>query len=717
MKTCVSLGVSVLFLAVFAAACGDGSTPSNTENEFSDGDMEIIDGDDEIDSVELDAEVDKNPEIDEDEAAEVVPEDETEAPEEELVEESEDESAEIADAEIEMDAIEEMEPDAVEEELQEDGDIEEESIEDGDIGEESTEEEIEAPDLEEIVVDDHCARLTPSGVQDFGTVVQGQSVTRHMTLCNVCSETIRPALMVDFDMWGPDKGLVLENFTVAGIPVDLDSTTLLAAVAAIGLNEGQCAELDATFDTTLYTDYPGTLYTQIHGRLSDGYMYEMLFTGTTAPYAPTDRTGCFASDGQCWIDGICYGPGVRNPENSCQICDALAIDTSWSSVSDGSVCDDSDACSFDDVCGAENSCAGTAGTCAPSVTALTSGFKHNCILTDAGGVMCWGRNDDGQAGVGNTNTRIRSPRDVVNLASGVLNVSAGKYHTCAATATGTVYCWGHNGDGRLGVADIVNSSVPVAVQDIDDAVSAVAGGQFSCALLETGSVECWGLNDENQLGDGTTTTGAQPRTVLDLSGVQQITAGLKHACALLEGGTVKCWGRNVEGEVGDGTLENRDHAVDVPGVTDALSVVAGDWHTCALLSSGRVMCWGRNQVGQLACGDSTEPSPPRYVIALNDAVSLGAGLWHTCATKSDGTVQCWGYNNDGQLGNGSVETARIPKNVVNIFSGALQVDGGAYHSCALLSQGGVKCWGSGGSGQFGRGDTTSSLTPVDVIWP
>ena len=240
------------------------------------------------------------------------------------------------------------------------------------------------------------------------------------------------------------------------------------------------------------------------------------------------------------------------------------------------------------------------------------------------------------------------------------------------------------------------------------------GGWYNCALLSNGSVKCWGKNDYGQLGDGTTTDRHTPVSVSGLTNAVAIATGNYHSCALLSDGTVKCWGDNEDGELGDGTTTSSNTSVSVSGITNAVGIAAGEYHSCALLSDGTMKCWGDNYQGQLGDGTTTKYSDtPVSVSGLTNAVSIATGYLHSCALLSDGTVKCWGNNGNGELGDGTTTDRHTPVSVSGLTN-AVAIATGEYHSCALLSNGSVKCWGKNDYGQLGDGTTTDRHTPVSV---
>ncbi len=352
-----------------------------------------------------------------------------------------------------------------------------------------------------------------------------------------------------------------------------------------------------------------------------------------------------------------------------------------------------------------------------NIAALAAGGTHTCALTTAGGVKCWGTNWAGQLG-DKTTTQRSTPVDMAGLASGVVALAAGGSHTCALTTGGGVKCWGDNRYGQLGNGTTIQRGTPVNVVGLASGVAAIAAGEYhTCALTTGGDVKCWGYNGDGQLGDGTTTQRSTPVDVAGLaSGVAALAAGGYHTCALTTAGRVKCWGYNGDGQLGDGTTYNHSTPVDVAGLmSGVVALAAGGSHTCALTTDGGVKCWGSNGDGQLGDGTTTQRSTPVEVAELASGVAaLAAGGWHTCALTTDDGVKCWGANRDGQLGDGTTTQRSTPVDVMGLASGVAAIAAGGYHTCALTTDGGVKCWGSNGSGQLGDGTTYNHSTPVDV---
>lgn len=360
---------------------------------------------------------------------------------------------------------------------------------------------------------------------------------------------------------------------------------------------------------------------------------------------------------------------------------------------------------------------------------------HACVVLGDSSVKCWGNNSFGQLGDGTT-TNSSTPVAVTGL-DNVATISSSHYHTCALITGGTVKCWGYNNNGQLGDGTTTNSSAPVSVAGLTD-VTAIGAGQYhSCALVNTGIVKCWGGNNNGGIGDGTTTNRLAPTTVTGLTGAVAVSVGDLYSCALLGTGSVKCWGRNMDGQLGDGTtvfgverapVNVVTSASDLTPLTGVTAISAGGSHVCALLSTGTVKCWGFNRYGTL--GNNTEynkSSTPVDVRTsssnsspLTNVTAITAGGWagdqyHTCALLNDGTIKCWGRNTYGQLGmtsNAIFGLRELTPVTVTGITTAKAVVAGPHYTCAVLADKTVKCWGRNDNGQLGDGSTTDRYAPV-----
>ncbi len=201
-----------------------------------------------------------------------------------------------------------------------------------------------------------------------------------------------------------------------------------------------------------------------------------------------------------------------------------------------------------------------------------------------------------------------------------------------------------------------------------------------------------------------------------------VATSILSSCATTGQGGVRCWGQNDYGQLGNGSWDTSSSPVDVLGLSSKVAdISAGANNVCALLTDGMVACWGNNSDGQLGDGSTTDRNVPSLVDLGDGAVAISAGTVHACAVTTDGGVKCWGGNNDdrlgdgGRLGDGSRESSLVPVDVVGLGSGVSAIAAGTFHTCAVTTEGAVKCWGGNDDGQLGDGSRESSLVPVDVV--
>lgn len=266
------------------------------------------------------------------------------------------------------------------------------------------------------------------------------------------------------------------------------------------------------------------------------------------------------------------GSGGSDDPWSSVVCDSAppplctSASTLRSSISPGSCA--GGLCSYatvDTVC--QNGCTGAACNGTLNPLRIGAGNQLTCAVTTTGAVKCWGNNQYGQLG-DNTKTASPVPVDVVGLESGVLSMSAAYDRTCIVNSAGGVKCWGANQNGELGNNSTVDSAVPVDVVGLSAGVVAVSPGyDHSCAITSAGSVQCWGWNLYGQLGAGPNiVNNVVPTDMIGLgSGALSVSAGVEHTCAITTAGHVKCWGDNTSGQLGNNSSKGADEPVDVIG--------------------------------------------------------------------------------------------------------------------------------------------------------
>ncbi|KAJ1468500.1 regulator of chromosome condensation 1/beta-lactamase-inhibitor protein II, partial [Baffinella frigidus] len=388
----------------------------------------------------------------------------------------------------------------------------------------------------------------------------------------------------------------------------------------------------------------------------------------------------------------------------------------------------------------------------------------SCALwTKLSKVKCWGICYSGGCGTGDQDTRgdvigeMGTNLPFIDLGDfPVVSISVGLEFACALSDFGAVKCWGYNSFGQLGQSDRIyrgsspgqmGSNLPEIDLNGGYVMQLASGGYHTCVLLEDGGVKCWGFGYFGALGYGSNYNvgeyGYQMGRYLAwvdtgeaTTSVMSVQSGRGQTCAVISNGDVKCWGQNY-GVLGYGDTTNRGEnanhmgsylpALDLGYPATLVSISVGAYFVCALSESGRVKCWGANYAGQLGQGDTTArgESPGQMGSNLPDVdvggglvVQLSVGSMHTCVLLEDNSVKCWGSGNYGQLGYGSksslgtsAEDMGDNLHVVDVggtaTSSVVALAGGYYNQCAVLSNGDVKCWGYNEWGVLGLGDEIS----------
>ena len=251
---------------------------------------------------------------------------------------------------------------------------------------------------------------------------------------------------------------------------------------------------------------------------------------------------------------------------------------------------------------------------------VVAGGSHTCGITSGGSAYCWGWNNTGQLGI--SGLAASSIPRAVSGGITFATLTAGGSHTCGLTADGTAYCWGWNADAQLGTPPRTDGNVPSidTPQPVSGGLtfaSITAGGAHTCGLTGSGSVYCWGSNGNGQLGSGVLSApSAVPVQVASNLNFIAVFAGLSHTCAIDSGGAAYCWGWNRNGQVGVGVVSDAGFATPqrvVGGFTfDRLSVAGS--HSCARTTTGVWYCWGDNESGALGVGTTTDSGTPLKVL-------------------------------------------------------------------------------------------------------
>ncbi len=408
---------------------------------------------------------------------------------------------------------------------------------------------------------------------------------------------------------------------------------------------------------------------------------------------------------KCEAETDCYD------SNPCTV-DACGKDgvCVWTPAKTGSVCGDGE------VCNKSGQCSVLTDGWARQISSDAHGY-HYCAVTVDATVACWGRNNYFQTGYG-LGTGNRSTPYVVPGLTKIKAVETGRFHSCALSSVGEVYCWGRN-NARQSVPSATASNVAKAtkVAGLLGVRGVAAGHDFTCAHLSDRRVSCWGANSEGQQGHGDTTMVSKPKIVAGLTGVLSLSGDSNHLCAVRSDGGLWCAGMNVDYQThqtsGQKMVFTKRGGPQIPSLS---AVVAGFKTTCAGSANGWA-CVGNSLHGAMGDGSTTDAVSPAAVnVSAQPLADMATGYYAHFALTSGGDV--WGAGHDSYGAFGLANTATTRSNyVITGYGKAVDVDGGYRNACVLSPAGAVFCSGYNAYGGLGNGSTTSSNVPVAVMGP
>jgi len=329
-------------------------------------------------------------------------------------------------------------------------------------------------------------------------------------------------------------------------------------------------------------------------------------------------------------------------------------------------------------------------------------------------LFAWGSSFNGALGLGNTQS-VSSPVQIGALTTWAQVSSAGDAGGAAIKNDNTLWRWGQNNRGQLGLNDTANRSSPVQVGALTNWKEVNALNLMCVAVKTDGTLWAWGTNGQGQLGlNDTGNYRSSPTQVGTLTGWNSVATGngSLNCGAIKIDGTMWMWGDGSTGALGQNNTISQSSPVQVGALTTWASVSINS-HCVAIKTDGTMWSWGYNGQGQLGHNNTTSRSSPVQIGALTTWAQARAGLSNCAAIKIDGTLWVWGQNTSGVLGINSGLNHSSPVQVGALTTWA-SVSINKNTCVAIKTDGTLWAWGVNSSGQLGFSDTVDRSSPVQV---
>ena len=314
-------------------------------------------------------------------------------------------------------------------------------------------------------------------------------------------------------------------------------------------------------------------------------------------------------------------------------------------------------------------------------------------------------------------------------------ISAGGDHMVGIKTDGTMWAWGRNGQGQLGINSTTDSDFPVQVGTDTNWAMVSAGAWYTMAIKTNGTLWAWGMNSSGTLGlpVGNVLVPTQITTTSPTSSSNDwamVTTAYNSTLAIKTNGTLWAWGMNQFGQIGNNSTTTITTPTRIGTDTDWATVSVGAnqtnnqaGHTVAIKTNGTLWAWGRNTDGECGLGTSgtgTDRTVPTQVGTDTNWKSVSAGANHTVALKTNGTLWAWGANNNGQLGDGTNVNKTSPVRI-GFLTDWTAVSAGDYHTAVMRASGALYTCGSNSKGQLGDGTSVADRNVLvrigaDAAW-
>jgi alpha-tubulin suppressor-like RCC1 family protein len=294
-------------------------------------------------------------------------------------------------------------------------------------------------------------------------------------------------------------------------------------------------------------------------------------------------------------------------------------------------------------------------------------------------------------------------------------ISATTNKTSVIKTDGTLWTWGYGAYGRLGLGNTTSYSSPKQVGALTIWASTSNGTDgWQLALQTNGTLWSWGVNNNGQLGLGNLTYYSSPKQIGALTNWLTISAGYQYALAIKTDGSLWAWGNGGYGRLGLGDVLNRSSPTQVGALTDWLRVANGYANSLAIKTDGTLWVWGGGFSGGLGLGNTTNYSSPKQVGSLTTWSKLSGASYGGTAIKTDGTMWAWGNGGYGQLGDGSVVNKSSPIQVGALTTWLSVSAGYSNHKAAIKTDGTLWMWGRNNAGQLGDSTTVDKSSPIQI---
>jgi alpha-tubulin suppressor-like RCC1 family protein len=343
-----------------------------------------------------------------------------------------------------------------------------------------------------------------------------------------------------------------------------------------------------------------------------------------------------------------------------------------------------------------------------------------------GEIWAWGDNTYGQLGIGN-NIQQESPMREITNAINWADINPGQSHVLAVKADGTLWAWGRNNFGQLGIGNTIDQNIPQQIGTDNDWVTTGCGGNQSFAIKSNGTLWAWGNNSSGQLGIGNNINSNSPVQIGNANNWTDVAAGNNFTVALNSSGQILTWGSDASGQLGNGpgggSLNSPSNIV--LSNDKWLAIEAGANYAMAIKHDGTLFSWGANNQGQLGLGNYTNQHTPQSVSSTLPWIGISCGQegnnslnQHSLGLKADGTVWSWGDNNLGQLGNTQVSINTNEPQIISSIADIVAVECGWGVSYIRNVSGQVYACGTDTSGAIGNatvGGNSGSFIAISVV--